>query len=246
MKTSIKHMAQLSALTLLAGTLAACGGSDDNNVSEVIDTASTKLMYEVTVKNGTLGQPFSPVAIVAHGTAYSAFKIGEPATVGLELLAEGGDNSGFIDEAKVAPSVYGTVSGTAPIGPGGSEVITLEVDSQFLPTLQMSVVSMLVNTNDAITALRGKDIANFEVGDEKTVRLISYDTGTEANTEAAGTIPGPVDGGEGFNATRDDVNNIVTGSASVVTADDGLATSILDHTHKWDHPVMTVSVKRVQ
>lgn len=243
MKKSIKSVARLGTLTLLAGAIVACGGDDDND--NTVNTPAP-LMYEITVTNGTAAQPFSPVAVVAHGSAYSAFEIGEPATVGLEMLAEGGSNTQFISEADGAPSVYGTASGDAPVGPGASDVVTIEVAPEFLPTLQVSVVTMLVNTNDAISALRGKDISGFEVGDEKTVRLISYDTGTEANTEAAGTIPGPADQGEGFNAVRDDLTDAVSASGGVVTADDGLATSVLDHTHKWDHPVMTVSVKRVQ
>ena len=48
-----------------------------------------------------------------------------------------------------------------------------------------------------------------------------WDSGTEANSETAATIPGPAGGGEGFNATRDD-SDTVSFHSGVISQDDGL------------------------
>lgn len=50
--------------------------------------------------NLTNAQPLSPVALVAHDGTFSAFELGQRASEGLEVLAEGGDNSQFISEAE--------------------------------------------------------------------------------------------------------------------------------------------------
>ena len=76
----------------------------------------------------------------------------------------------------------------------------------------------------------------------------AYDTGTEANTESADTVPGPAAGGgaqEGFNAARDDVRDAVFVHAGVITADDGLTSSTLSFTNRWDNPVMQVEIERL-
>lgn len=200
--------------------------------------------FDVTVTNLTNAQPFSPVAVIAHNDGYSVFTIGAPATVGLEMLAEGGDNAMLLGDADADAAVLTTGSGAAPIGPGGSETVTIDVLESDLPGLLISVSTMLVNTNDAITGVNGIDVSGLATGDTWTGRGPAYDAGTEANTELAGEIPGPAGGGEGFNAARDDRLDAVTMHSGVVSQDDGLATSALSGQHRFDNPVVMVRIER--
>ena len=105
---------------------------------------------------------------------------------------------------------------------------------------------MLVNTNDAITAAKNVSLNGMEVGESLSFTTLSYDTGTEANSEAAGTIPGPADGGEGFNAMRDDIADRITLHRGVITADDGMMQSVLGQNHRWDNPVLRVTITRTE
>ena len=103
---------------------------------------------------------------------------------------------------------------------------------------------MLVNTNDAFAGKGGIDLNALALGEQVTMNLPVYDAGTEGNNELAGTIPGPADGGEGFNAARDDVN-VVSRHSGVVTNIDGYADSVLDESHRFDTPVARLTVRRV-
>ena len=142
-------------------------------------------------------------------------------------------------------AVVATESGAAPIGPAGSETVNIEVLESTLSSTRLSVGTMLVNTNDAFSALNGMSLADIAVGDVRMMRTIAYDAGTEANSEAAADIPGPVAGGEGFNAARDDRIDQVSMHAGVVSQDDGFATSDLTNQHRFDNPVMAVRVERI-
>ena len=104
---------------------------------------------------------------------------------------------------------------------------------------------MLVNTNDAFTGLNAYNLADLDVGEEWTSVARAYDAGTEANSEAAGTMPGPADDGEGFNAERDDADFVAL-HPGVVSADDGLSSSVLSVQHKFDNPVMRITVTRTE
>ena len=105
---------------------------------------------------------------------------------------------------------------------------------------------MLVNTNDAITVLNGFDVSGLTtVNNLATARTIAYDAGTEADTEQAAHIPGPAGGGEGFNAARDDEADRVSMHSGVVTGDDGFATSDLTGQHRFDNPVASVRIERI-
>jgi hypothetical protein len=204
--------------------------------------AVTPASFDITVTNLTLGQPLSPIAVVVHNSSQRVFRIGEAASEGLEVLAEGGDNSQLLDEL----DGIAEVSGSAPVGPGGSDMLMLELDDDQTDGLSLSVVSMLVNTNDAITGLNAISLADMPVGATMTYTAVAYDTGTEANSEQAGTIPGPADGGEGFNALRDDIDDAVTMHPGVVSADDGLSDSVLGQIHRFDNPVARVAITRTQ
>ena len=201
--------------------------------------------FDVTVTNLTNSQPLSPVAVIAHGTGYSVFTVGTAATLGLEELAEGGDNTTLIAAADGDAAVVATASGGGPIGPAGSETITIEVLESDLPDLTISTSTMLVNTNDAITGINAAAVGAMQAGDVMSWRTIAYDAGTEANTELAAHIPGPAGGGEGFNAARDDMADHVAMHSGVVGQDDGFAGSDLSGQHKFDNPVAAVRIERI-
>ncbi len=167
--------------------------------------------------------------------------MGSAASDGLEVLAESGDSSTFI--SAYADKLMDSDSGTAPFGPGGSD--TLMVSADVMDEMNISLATMLVNTNDAFTGITGLDVSAMLVGDSMKHYLPIYDAGTEANDELAGTIPGPADGGEGFNAARDDVD-FVARHPGVVSQDDGYSSSVLNGSHRFDSPIAMLVVKRVQ
>ena len=240
----------ISAALVAGLVLTGCGGGGGGSTEllpEVVDPPPPPVMqsYEVSVVNLTAGQPFSPVTLVVHDTGYSTFEVGGMATDGLEMLAEGGDNSAFLSEAQASEVFIQSWSAEGPLPPGATEVAMVSLTEDEAASAYVSVITMLVNTNDAITGVRGVHLSALEVGQSVTMTTIGYDAGTEANSELPGTIPGPADGGEGFNAERDDLD-IVTGHAGVLTQDDGLATSVLTETHRWDNPIGRVTIARVE
>ena len=155
-------------------------------------------------------------------------------------MAEGGDNSDLIG-ADLAGLDATAISGDGPLGPGGTGTLTITSESE--SQMYLTVVTMLVNTNDAFTGLANVDVGNLEAGQTMTLVAPVYDAGTESNSELAGTIPGPADGGEGYNPTRDDID-AVSRHMGVVTQDDGLSNSVLNESHRFDNPTMRITISR--
>ena len=238
----------LLALSISAiATFSGCDDSNDNNndnasSSSIITSSSSSIAnssssaiaaaytYSFKIINLTAGQPMSPVLI----TTNDIYSVGESATEALEMLAEGGNNSMLLDE--------NGVSTDTPVGPGASASLELSTNET-----TVSVASMLVNTNDAFAAMKNVNLSALNVGDKTNFYLNVFDAGTEANTETASTIPGPVSKGEGegFNATRDD-NNRVSAHTGVISKDDGFMTSDLTSMHRFDNPAAIVIVTRTK
>lgn len=241
----------LASAVLLSGCLA----DDDNNSSNSASDAeqTSNKTFAVTVTNATAGQPLSPLAVVAHGAGYHTLVTGTAASIELEQLAEGGDNSALLAAANSNPAVYSSQSGEGVVVPGGTATLTITLDGISVDSMGamdesilLSITSMLVNTNDGVIAASALDVTQLAVGSSLQVTANSYDAGTEANSESSTTIPGPAAGGEGFNASRDDRQDQVTLHAGVVTQDDGLASSALTHVHRWDNPVALITVTRTE
>ncbi|MCF2847775.1 spondin domain-containing protein [Pseudoalteromonas sp. ACER1] len=228
----------LIILALSAG-LAACGDSDNNEV-EVTDPVTPAMSYEFTVHvtNLTNAQPLSPIAAIAH-TEGMLWQIGEPASAALELMAEGGDNS----ELLAADFNMNSSSAESPLLPG--EQVTLMLSTEQLDSLKISLATMLVNTNDAFTGLNAIDVSSLAVNESLSRTSFAYDAGTEANSEAAGTIPGPADSGEGYNEMRDDIDRVAM-HPGVISQNDGLTNSVLTSQHKFDNPVARFTITRTQ
>ena len=227
----------LSLVALSCLALTACDHNDDDTAAPV-PPADVSYSYEVTVQNLTQGQPLSPVGVALHGDAVM-WEVGMSASAALEVLAEGGDNSDFT----AAEGVMASASGAGPIAPGSSETITVTVVNE--PDMFISVATMLVNTNDAFAGITGHALGELEVNQSVTMVLPVLDAGTEANSEVAGTIPGPADGGEGYNAERDDAD-LVSFHPGVVSAQDGLTMSVLSAAHRFDNPAVKLTITRVE
>lgn len=247
MLIKLQKSARLLAVGCVAIVAAACDSDNNGNGGGNVIPPPPVVMstFEVTVTNLTNAQPLSPIAVIAHQNTFPVFTIGSPASAGLETLAEGGDNSALLAEAMAVAGIGDTASGAAPIGPAGSETVSLTMDQTTLALMTISVSTMLVNTNDAITGVNAVPLGDMQVGDSVTMRSIAYDAGTEANTESAAHIPGPAGGGEGFNAARDDIADRVAMHSGVVGQDDGFATSDLTGQHRFDNPVALVRIERI-
>jgi hypothetical protein len=152
-------------------------------------------------------------------------------------MAEGGDISGLSADLN---GVGATIVENPAIGllpPGMSAVANLDTDGT--SNVRLTVVSMLLPTNDAFSALNAVTIPT-EPGTYVYV-LPAYDAGTEANDEliTGGGAPGaagiPADPG-GLTGTGG------TGAAAGDT-DLGGGTSDLDsRVHRWLNPVLRVVV----
>ena len=106
---------RILGLAILA-TLAATAAQADYTVK-----------YEVTITNVTRGQTFTPQLVVAHSRGVRLFKLGAPASLSLEILAEAGDTSPLTDDL-LAQSYRVSDVHTVPglLGPGESVTTTLE------------------------------------------------------------------------------------------------------------------------
>jgi hypothetical protein len=231
-------------LVTFALGLSACGDDEVEVIREVeviVEVPApvpdpVDVSYEITIINLTNSQPLSPVAVVLHPSG-NLWSVGDVPSVELEMMAEGGDNSGLL-----ALGMAGT-SGAGAIGPGGNETISVTV--QDVTDAKLTVATMLVNTNDAFSGLNAWDLSQLAVGDSWTTTAGVYDAGSEVNSEAAGTMPGPADGGEGFNAMRSDTGYVAM-HPGVVSVDDGLSSSVLSVEHRFDNPAIRIMVTRTE
>ena len=223
------------AAAAILGILAGCGSSDDGDAVEM-------RTLRITVANLTANQPASPVLVSLHRGS-DAWRAGSPASVALERLAEGGDGSALAAELAAAGGLV-DATGSAPVAPGGID--SFELSYPAADDARLTVATMLVNTNDAFAGLSGLPVGMLEPGARQAYLLAALDAGTEDNAEAAGSVPGPADGGEGFNAARDDVRDAVRVHAGVVGRQDGLAGSVLEGKHRFDNPVLRVEIERVR
>lgn len=187
--------------------------------------------YRVTIENISTGlQPLSPSGAVVHSRWADVWNTGSPATAAVAAVAEDANLPVFVDTYRRAPGVaQAFVGGGAPFGPGGSTTFEFEARRG----QRLSLVNMLVNTNDAFTGLDAVKLGNrtkvYEVG--------AYDAGTEANNELASHIPGPVGNNPFVRAPEGDV----------ITHHDGVqgGADLDPAVHGWEGPVARITVERL-
>ncbi len=207
--------------------------------------------FDVTITNLTNQIHFTPFLVAAHPDGNNLFVTGQPASANLQAMAEGGDISGL--EADVnglgATVVANPVGGL--LAPASS--ISFNMNTDGTSNDRLSIVAMLLPTNDAFAGLNAVEIPT----DPGTYvfNVPAYDAGTEANDEIinGGGMPGvagiPADpsglgGTGGTGAAGADANtNVHIHRGSLGDTDPTGGASDIDSTvHRWLNPVIRVTI----
>lgn len=150
-----------------------------------------EIQYQVTVTNITKGQTFTPIISATHQRSVSFFELGQPATIAIETMAEGGDTSALKSMLEANPKVTEIVSTDGLLSPG--ESVSFAIKGSYYS--RFSFAAMLLPTNDTFVSI---DSVRLPFRGQISVLANAYDAGTENNSELCIDIPGPTCGGEGY------------------------------------------------
>ena len=189
-------------------------------------------MYAVTITNITAGQSFTPLMAITHRKGHPLFMLGDPASPELTRIAEGGDTMPLQDKLLNSGMGYDAASSGGLLGPGESVTINVKAKGSYK---YVSVVAMLLPTNDGVVAVNGIRLPNKQ----RTVMARGYDGGTELNDELCAHIPGPHCGGAPF--SDEDGEGYVHIHPGIFGIGD-LQSSDYD----WKNPIAKITVKRMK
>ena len=139
----------MALATIAAGSASADDDDRDDGTSKSWRVAITNLTPPGSGAPGS--QPLSPPLFVVHSRQADVWSVGELASHGVAAIAEDANNKVLESALPAIQGVKTVFTGAGgPIPSGGTRSFTVESSGGFN---RLSVVTMLVNTNDAFTGL---------------------------------------------------------------------------------------------
>jgi len=213
--------------------------------------AANAVDFDVQITNLTNSIFFTPFLVAAHPAGNNLFTTGQPASANLQAMAEGGSTTGLLNDVTAMGATIVDNPAAGFLGPADSTSFNMNTDGT--SNDRLSIVSMLLPTNDAFAGLNAVEIP--EMPGTYTFDVPAYDSGTEANDElvTGGGMPGvpgiPGDptmltGSNGTGAAGADTNtNVHIHRGSLGDTDAMGGTSDLDsRVHRWLNPVIRVTI----
>lgn len=202
-------------------------------------------LYEVSITNVTKGQTFTPQLVATHKKSLSLFTLGQPASMPLELLAEGGDTEPLSDHIQNSPDQMGevlTVDGL--LHPG--QTTTFEIRGHHKHHF-LSFAAMLLPTNDTFVALSTMKLPKKN---SVSYSAAAYDAGTEKNDQNCAHIPGPHCGGAGephSEASDMDEGYVYIGNGFHDLGNEDEEGNVIlgPLLYDWNNAVAVVTIKRI-
>jgi len=213
--------------------------------------AANAVDFDVTIANLTNSIYFTPFLAAAHPAGNNLFVTGQAASANLQAMAEGGDTAGLIADVTALGATIADNPAGGLLAPAGSTTFNMNTDGT--SNDRLSIVAMLLPTNDAFAGLNAIEIP--VAPGTYTFDVPAYDSGTEANDEllTGGGMPGvagiPGDpsmltGTGGTGAAGADANpNVHIHRGSLGDTDAMGGNSDLDsRVHRWLNPVVRVTI----
>lgn len=208
--------------------------------------------YDIQVENLTRGIYFTPLLVAAHATDVQLFTPGEAASASLQAMAEGGDISALETDLTAAGATISANPAGGLLVPGAATSTTVNTDNASANT-RLSVVAMLLPTNDGFVGLNGLPLPT-EPGTYR-YDVTGWDAGSEGNDEIRGSgvpgeagfpVPPPLDpvvgtNGTGTGAAAEGYVHVHRGNLGD-TQDDGGVSDIDSTLHRWLNPVARVTI----
>jgi len=207
--------------------------------------------FDVTISNLSNAIFFTPFLAAAHPAGNSLFTTGQPASANLQAMAEGGNTTGLIADVTALGATIVDNPAAGLLGPATSTTFNMNTDGT--ANDRLSIVAMLLPTNDAFAGLNAIEIPT--AAGTYTFDVPAYDAGTEANDEmltgggmpGAPGIPGDPGGLAGMNGTgaaaTDANTNVHIHRGSLGDTDATGGSSDLDsRVHRWLNPVIRVTI----
>ena len=214
-------------------------------------TSAHAVDFNVRIVNLTNGIYFTPFLVAAHPEGSSLFSVGDPASLNLQAMAEGGDISGLVADLQSLNATIAENPAGGLLAPTASANVDMNTDGT--DNVLLSAVAMLLPTNDAFAALNSVSIPT-DPG-VYVFDLPAYDAGTEANDEllTGGGAPGapgmPADPGGlagtgGLGAAGADANTTVHIHRNALGDTDpaGGPSDLDSRVHRWLNPVVRIVV----
>jgi hypothetical protein len=205
-------------------------------------------LYEITIENRTTGQPFSPGVVLTHTAQVDLFTVGQPASEGVQAIAEAGNEAPAAASLDGKPGVGNLMRIETPTPPMNFPKPNANITKVRLTAPpgvdRLSLAVMLTCTNDGFTGL---DAVRLPFGfDPVMFTEKAYDARAEVNNEQSPFIvPGcsafgpanlPLDG----NRLAPESGAIVEHPGIKGTAD--LRPDVVG----WKDPVIRVTVQRLR
>lgn len=215
-------LATVAMLVALVGATPALGGAERT--------------YRVTITNLTDGQLLTPFVVATHSGSTTIFRPGEPASPGLQSLAENGGVPDLVAELAANPRVGDVaVAGAQPLAPGTSASIDVTSGPG---ARKLSVAGMLICTNDGFGGINSARLNAS--GKTQVLFGNAYDAGTEINTEAYEDLVPPCDG-----LGQTGMSNPDLAEGGVVHRHQGIqgGADLDPAVHGWTDPVIMVTIE---
>ena len=207
--------------------------------------------FDVQITNLGNAVYFTPFLVAAHPAGNNLFSTGQPASANLQAMAEGGNISGLVTDVTALGATIVENPAGGLLAPATS--IQFNMNTAGTSNDRLSVVAMLLPTNDAFAGLNAIEIPTTP--GTYVFNVPAYDAGTEANDElitgggapgAAGipADPGGLAGTGGTGAGGADANpNVHIHRGSLGDTDATAGNSDLDsRVHRWLNPVIRVTI----
>jgi spondin N len=213
----------LVAAALLAAPAAAWSNDGDDGSPRT---------WNVTVTNLTRpgSQPLSPPLFVVHSSRADVWSLGAIASHPVAAIAEDANNEPAESALADLPGVLHVFTGAGEaIPPGASRTYEVETSGRHN---RLSLLTMLVNTNDAFTGLDSLRVG----GRGAALSTQAYDAGSERNNEDADFIPGPCCGNPFVRDPEGELIRMHPGIAGTGDLDPAV--------YGWSGPVARIQIER--
>jgi Spondin_N len=225
----MKRLLVLAAVALTAAGLLTASADADGD--------GTKL-WRVTIANLTPpgpaapgSQPLSPPLFVVHSKRVHVWSVGGIASHPVAAIAEDANNAPAESALAQLRGVRDVFTGAGgPIPSGTERTYMVETKGKYK---RLSIVAMLVNTNDAFTGLDSYPLR----GHGAVLSRMAYDAGSERNNELAAFIPGPCCGHAFVRDPEGALIRVHPGIEGIGDLDPAV--------YGWEGPVAKITIERV-